>query len=216
MKKLLSTVAAIVCAGALSYGANLSNFNPTTSGCNEASQLLNCINQLIAATNSGTSGIVTGVFSPVSITASTGFDQTLLSAVVNPNTLTAVGQSLRIRCFGTLGANANSKQVKAWLAAGTASNVGAIIGSTASNVNGGSYELELIVTYTGAATSNWMGRGGFGQFNAAVGAANLVSPVVASNATITWANANTAGCSGVAPTSNGDITAQELLVEQIK
>lgn len=216
LKKLLSTVAAVLAASAISYSANITSFNTVLSGCNEASQLLNCINQLITAVTAGVNGNVGTNTVAVSSIASTGFDQQLMTVTVPPNTLTAAGQSLRARCFGTFGANNNSKTIKAFVTSTSTPN-GAIIASLVSTINGGSWNLELLVTYAASATnSNWVGRGEAGTFTTGVAFSNIVSPVVASNSVIDFRTAITASCGGVTPTAAGDITVQELTVEQIK
>src|SRR5216683_3166986 len=117
IKRILSTAAAVFVAGTLSWATNLPLFTTAGSGCNEASQLLNCMNQLVQSINANT-GVV-AVSTSAFGTPATTTETTLQSITVNSNTLSAPGQSLRARCFGTFGSNTNNKTVKLMLTSTT-------------------------------------------------------------------------------------------------
>lgn len=209
--KLLAT--GILCASVIGAGAaNLSTLSG--SQFSEPSQILNTVNTLINNINAGTSGLVAQTQSPVG-TAPTTSEQVLSNFIIPPNQLTANGQSLRARCFGTFAANANAKTVRL-IISGVATQNGAVISSVQSNINGGSWELELLLTYNTAATNTWMGRGSASNQLSSTNTF-LVSPIVATNAVLNFTNSLTAQCNGVVAAGTiGDITSSELIVEQIK
>ena len=249
MKKFLLAAAAVL------FSAQVEAANvPLVTGVQEPSQLLGIINTLITNINSGTSGIVSVGTSAMGTFATTS-ELTLQSVVVPANTLTLPGQSLRARCVGTLGANTSNKLVRMYVATGTsafngmgpiggvagaannwpgtagATQFGNIaFGSLVSNVNGGSWDLELLLTNLGPssalniqnipATVAWVGRGSLQQNYPAVagGGTELVSPVVATSSALNWAQNITVNCAGTSVSTGaiGDISNTEIIIEQVK
>ena len=244
MKKiLLSAAAAIVSLQA--HAANI----PLITGPQEPSQLLGIINTIISNINAGTSGLVSVGTSTMGTFATTS-ELTLQSVVIPANTLTIPGHSLRVRCLGTLGANSNLKAVRVYVAtgtspfngmnggggpawAGTAGATGAggagfvSFGSSASNLNGGSWDLDLLLTNMGAAAASnlpatvaWTGRGTI-QNNQTVSPnaqTSLVSSVHATSSSLDWKQNIIASCAGTTSStaSVGDVSNSEIIVEQVK
>ena len=215
MRKLLSilvpTIAAVIIAGGLAWGAFIPLLSPNTpSGiaCSEPSQSLYCFNQLVQTMNSYL-GLVAAQPGPVASTATTN-EQVLASTVIPAGTLSVPGQQLKLRCAGVTSNDGTAKQVKLYFGSAQISTGGGL--STTSNSG---WELELIVQAAAGsppANSTYIGRGSYGT-------AITVSPVSAYNITDSLAAAAgiTAKCTSIQSAATaGEITEEVFSIEQVK
>lgn len=186
-------------------GANLSLFTGP-AGTNPTADFpigLGTVNQLIQSINSGVGGLINAQTGSVGTGADTTED-VLQTYTLPANTLAATGQSLRITCGWTTGANTNTKLVKLYFGA-------SVVATPAQAANAQTGRLSLIVTRTAAATQKVFGNGMAGTasitpvaeyYNA--GTDNLAAGVVI----------KCTGTNGTAAAN--DIIANEMLVELIK
>jgi hypothetical protein len=210
---LLSTVAAIALAGAASYAANI----PLISGaavpaCEEASQTVNCLNNLITNINSGVSGVVAAYVSPTGSIAAITTQQSLAQVTIPTGTFVSAGQSLRMRCAGYHGTNTDSAKVG--IVFGGAPLTAAMqVSSAAITTTGQAWELELVVTAaTNPPTANsvWFGRGSTGT---------TVIAATASQDTVSTDNLATGQVAACVATTAGtldDIVLDDFIIEQVK
>ena len=197
MKKILSTLAAVLLSGAISYASNIPNF----SGASEPSQIFSYLNQLIGSIQSGVNGLVANGSGAVASTG-TSSEQTLVTTPIAANTLVRAGQALRLRCAGNHAANTDSAVVKLYF--GTSSITTPAMASSAET-----YDIELLVTYNASATSSvYAGRGSVNT--------TVVAPVSGTNTTDDMTTALTAKCTTTTTATAADITNQLFTVEQIK
>lgn len=199
-KRMLAGLAAILCAGAIAFGANL----PLLTGPQPAADLVSIINTLIRSINSGVSGILATNLTA----ASTGADVTedvLQTYSLPANTLGTNGQGVRVVCWGSTGASSNNKTIKLYFGASSIST-----GTYAGNAQ--TWVLRLLVLRTGAATQIVEGDG--------VAGTSSVTPVAVYNnasGTDNLAAAVTIKCTGQNGTASAaDITATGMLVESIR
>jgi len=196
--KALSVIAAVVVSAAIASSANLSLLTGT-SGCNEASQLLSCLNQVIQSINSGVGGLNNAQTAAVALPSTTTAEQTLQTYTLPSSTLATAGQSLRVTCWGTTGANANNKTMKLYFG-------GTSIATATAATNAKGWYLDYIVMRRTATTQGFLGRG--------VVDTTAVSPGV-TDAAETLSGAIVIKCTGTAATAS-DITANGMIVESIK
>jgi len=146
LRVIFASFAAVLAAAVISaQSANLSLFS-STSGCQESSQQLSCLNQLIQAVNGGVSGVVNTSQTSASTTATTA-EVTLQTFTLPANFLSGNSQSLDIECWGQAGATASQKTLKIYFGATSVSS-----GVTAAN--GSVWRASMKVDRTGAATQN--------------------------------------------------------------
>jgi hypothetical protein len=201
MRKLLTTLAALICAGSISFAANI----PLLTGPVDPGNAAGTINTLIQSINSGTAGLFASVATPVAA-ISTTVQQTLASAVIPTGTFTAPGQSIRARCAGITAANVDTKTVGLTFGAG-------IIASSASiTATSASWELELVVTAAQLASP-----GQFQYFSRGSNTTTVIAPTAGSDTTDSATTGITVACIARQGTSTpADITAENFLVEVIK
>lgn len=204
IRKVLSVIAATLAAGLIAggvtYSANLSILSGT-SGCTEGSQMLACLNTVIRNINSGVNGMLTTSITSASTTAVTT-EEILHTYSLPANTIGTNGQGLRIRCWGSTGANANNKTMKLYFGATSVATP-----TAATNAKG--WELQMDVWRTAAATQQTLGTG--------IVDTTAVTPAVSAAGTDSFASAVTIKCTGTNGTASAaDITANGMTVEQLK
>lgn len=164
MRKLLTSVAAIVVAGLSGYGAikaaNLSLFGNISL--QEPSQELAALNTLIQAINSGVTGQYAFVPGPVGNTGTGTTTQNFVfaSATIPTGTLVAAGQGFRARCAGTSNGATN---VNYGIAVGKAIAVSLQTGGTGNSQGTTQPNWDLEIQWQAAtnpvtASYTWMGR----------------------------------------------------------
>jgi hypothetical protein len=197
---LLATAALALIFGGSAFAANVPFV--TGPGPNEPSQTNATINGVIQSIISGVSGYIGGTVGPINSTATTAA-QTLASTVIPSGTLNAAGQSLHIHCWGTTGANTNSKTMRINFG-------GNVFATVASAANAQTWDLEMFAqTSTGSTVSAILGRGGIGTLP--------VTPLASSDTVDNYAGALTASCGGTQGTASAaDIVLQGFTIEQIK
>lgn len=121
------------------------------TGPQDPSQLIASLNGVISSVNSGVEGLIAAATTAVATGTGTT-EQTLQTITVAPNTLAAVGQSLRIRAWGVTGATANNKTMKLYFGA-------SVITTPTAATNAKGWYLELNVLKTGASTQAVIGTG---------------------------------------------------------
>lgn len=200
LKKFLLGVAAVVFASVTAIGANLS----IMSGPQDPSQLLATINTLIQSINTGVSGRLSANLTATG-TGITTAETNLFSYSLPASQLAASGDAVRVVCWGTSAANSNAKTATLYFGASSVSTSGAVVGSAL--FNNVKWRLEMIVMRSGAATQVVTGNGQVST-----------SPVAiyTNSGTDSLAAAVTIRCTGTTATALQDITAQGMLVEQIK
>lgn len=196
----LYALTGLLLSGAAAFGANLSLLSgPTYS---EPSQILNTINTLIRNINAGVGGLINAQTGAVATGTGTA-EQTLQTYTMPAGQLAAAGQSVRVRCWGTTGANGNNKTRKLYF--GTS-----VIATATEAANAQNWVLELVVMRTGAATQSVSGTG-----LAGTGGVTPLSYI--NQGTDSLTAAVVIKCTGTDGTSSAsDITANGMLVEQIK
>ncbi len=147
LKRVLAALAAVICAGAIAWGANI----PLLTGPVDPGNLRGTLNTLIQSINANVGGLLNAQTGSVGTAANTA-ETTLQQYTMPANTLSAAGQSLRITCWGTTGANGNTKTIKLYFGA-------SVISSGAITTTSKSWRYELIVMRTAAATQAVSGSG---------------------------------------------------------
>lgn len=198
MRKLLSTVAAIVMAGGVAYAANV----PLFTGIADPGNIPGILNQVIQSINTNAPGIVAVQPGPVASIATT-VEQNLASAALPAGVIGAPGQTLRLRCGGLSGSNGNTKA--ATLYYGTSKITTGNFTSSAET-----WILELLVTNAGTQPdSTFIGQGAINT--------TVVAPVASNNTTDNLATSLTAKCTATQGTASAaDMTLETFLVEQVK
>lgn len=196
-------LAALAAASALAllgvaHAANL----PLQTGPTDPPTLLAPMNQLVQSINAGVGGLLNAQTAAVSTGTGTS-EQTLQTYTLPANTLTAAGQSLRIKCWGTTGATANNKTRKLYFGA-------SVITTATEAANAQNWTMTLFVMRTGSATQAVEGSG-----LAGTGGVTPISYV--NQGTDDFTTALTIKCTGTDGTSAAsDITANGMTVELIK
>jgi hypothetical protein len=200
LKRIVYALTGLIMTGALAFGANIALLSgPQYS---EPSQILATVNTVIRSINAGVGGLINAQTGAVATGTGTA-EQTLQTYTMPASQLASAGQAVRIRCWGTTGANANNKTRKLYFGA-------SVISTATEAANAQNWVLELVVMRTGAATQSVSGTGLAGTGG--------VTPLSYVNQ---GTDSLTAGvvikCTGTDGTSSaGDITANGMLVEQIK
>jgi hypothetical protein len=198
LKGILAGIAGVFFAAGLAGAANLS----LLSGPQDPSQLLATINQLVQNINFGVNGRLSANVTAVGTT--TTVEQTLMTYSLPANRLATDGDAVRVVCWGQTFANNNSKTIKLYFGNSVVSTA-----SLASDLspNGKKWQLEMIAMRSGAATQMVTGRA----------TVDLTVPVVYTNeGTDALTSAVTVKCTGTTLQSIRDVTAQGMLVEQVK
>lgn len=195
LKRIAAGFVAVVFAAGIAAAANIS----LVSGPQDPSQLLATVNSLVQTINTTVGRIGAGTVA-ASTTATTA--ETTLQQYTIPGALLAnAGDSVRITCWGTTGANANNKTMKLYF--GSTS----ITTPTAATNNKG-WRLQMLVMRRTATTQ---AVDGFGLVDT-----TSVTPQN-TDAAETLANSVLAKCTGTNGTASAaDITAQGMLVEAIR
>ena len=107
MRKLLSTIAAVMFAGGIAWGSNI----PLFQGPIQPANIPAALNLLITEINAGTAGLNSYIPGPVASLGQTA-EQSLASVSIPAGVLTTAGQGLRLTCAGVTAANTNNKTVK--------------------------------------------------------------------------------------------------------
>lgn len=173
---------------------------PYVTGVQEASQLQAALNQLIGSINSGVAGLVSAQTGAVGTGADTTED-TMQQYTLPGGTLATAGQSIRVRCWGTTGADINNKSMKLYFG-------GSSVATPVAATNAKGWFLELLVMKTGANAQSVLGQGTVDV--------TPVSPV-----SITGTDVDTAGvlikCTGTNGTAvANDVLSRGMTVEVIK
>jgi len=164
-KRLLSTAAAVLCAGAIAFGANV----PLIVGPVPAADVQSFLNQLITSFNGATGKISASTLSAGN-TATTA-EVTLQSYTVAPNQLAAGGDSMRVTCWGTAAGGA-AKTARLYFGASVI---------TASSSAGGQWQLSQVITRKSATTQGYTGQGIYNvspSVNSVDGAETLTAAVL--------------------------------------
>lgn len=200
IKGFLAGAAAVVFAAGMAGAANLSLLSG--SQYSEPSQILATVNTVIQNINFGVSGRLSAGLTATGTSLGTTVDQTLMTYTLPASQLANPGDTIKVVCWGTTAANSNVKTAK--LNFGTSQIV---TSSTSGSPNAAKWRLELVVMRSGAATQTVMGNGQI-----------LASPIsIYTNAgTDSLAASVAITCQGNTPTAPQDLTAQGMLVEQIK
>lgn len=174
--------------------------------CQEPSQTVACANNFVNQLNSyfGLSAVQVG---PINSTATTN-EQILSQTPIAPGTLIATGQSLKIHCGGTTGADTNTKTVKLYFGA-------ASITTPAMTTSGINWEMELLVTLAATPNTVILGRGsiggGLGSFAA------LVTPIATNDTFDNLSAAVTAKCTTTQGTASAnDTVLEDFMIELVK
>lgn len=201
IKGFLAGAAAVFFAAGVAGAANLSLLSG--SQYSEPSQILATVNALIQNINFGVSGRLNASVTATGTTSATTVDQNLMTYSLPANQLANAGDGIRVVCWGAAASNANAKTAKLTFGTSTISTANSTTGIT----SGAKWRLELVVLRSGAATQTVMGNG-----------QTLATPLsIYTNAgTDSLTSAVTIACAGNTPTAPQDLTAQGMLVEQIK
>lgn len=195
-------IGAVFLAAGLAVAGNYPGV-PYTSGPFDAGNIPGIINGVIANVNSNTTGLLYSN-ATVSATGTGTTEQTLYTYTLAANTLATNGQTLRIKCGATTAANANNKTLILYFGTSTFT-------TTAVASNAGAFNLELLVTRTGAATQTVWGSGTGGTAGLTV-----ILPT-ATAGTDNLAAATTIKCTGTDGTSSaGDISGKFMTVESLR
>ncbi len=190
----------LITSGVAAFGANLSLLSgPQYS---EPSQILATVNTLIRNINAGVGGLINAQTAAVATGTGTA-EQTLQTYTMPANQLASAGQAVRVRCWGTTGANGNNKTRKLYFGA-------SVITTATEAANAQNWVLELVIMRTGAATQSVSGTG-------LAGTAGVTPLSYVNQGTDNLAASVVIKCTGTDGTSSAsDITANGMLVEQIK
>jgi len=206
MKRILAVLAAITASAAVAFAANI----PLLSGVqySDPSQLLATVNAAISSINTNGPGLYAAQPGPTASIATTVL-QVLGTTVVPTGTLTSPGQSFRIKCSGIASSDTNSKQVGIYF------GTGAVASTAAFTVASAYWNVDLLVTaVTATANTVYTGEAQFGN-SASVGTPSSI--VVGQDTTDNLSGAITVSCQAKQGTSAaGDVTMEDLLVEQVK
>jgi len=190
-KRLAASLAAVVCAGAIAFGANV----PLIVGPVPAADVQAFLNQLITAFN-GATGKISASTLTAGTTATTA-EVTLQQYTVAPNLLAAGGDSLRVTCWGA-GAGSGVKTARLYFGATVV---------TASASAGGYWQLTQVVTRKTATTQGYTG---FGIYNA-------TPTTIGADAAETLTAAVLVKCTGQsAGGAANEVTANGMVVEALK
>ena len=189
-KLLLGALLASVAAAA--FASNV----PPVSGPIDPANQIQLENQTIQAINYGVTGDLAAT--PAAVTTSGTTLQALFSYTLPGGQLSAVGQGLRIKAWGTNSADANAKTVTFAYGAATCALV--VTGS------GNTWRADFTVLKTGAATQTYECDG--------ITSTTVVASVQGTG-TNTDASATTISVSGTAATS-GTMTLAGAIAEQLK
>lgn len=199
-KRIAAALTGLLLSGAIAFGANI----PLLSGPNysDPSQVLATANAVIQATNTGVGGVINAATAAVA--TGTGTTEQILQTYTMPAAqLSAAGQAVRIRCWGTTGATANNKTRKLYFGA-------SVITTATEAANAQNWVLEMVVMRTGAATQSVSATG-------LAGTAGVTPLSYINQGTDDLTAAVTIKCTGTDATSAAaDITANGMIVEQIK
>ena len=198
IKGFLAGMLAVAFAAVVAGASNLT----LMSGPQDPSQLLATINQLIQNINTGVSGRLNASLTTTGTT--TTIEQSLMTYNLPASRLAADGDSVRVVCWGTSAANSNTKTAKLYFGSSVVST--ASTGATAPNAK--KWTLELTVMRSGAAAQVVMGTG----------VIDILTPITVYTATgsDTLTAAVVIKCTGTTSSAVQDLTAQGMLVEQIK
>lgn len=188
--------------GASALGSNLPLYTGP-AGTNPTADFpigLGTVNQLVQAINGGVSGLLNAQTAAVATGTGTA-EQTLQQYTAPANTLASAGQALRITCWGTTGANGNTKTMKLYFGA-------SVVTTPAAATNALGWSLSMLVMRRTATTQG-------------INAGGLVNVTPVSPMTTDGAETLTAGvlikCTGTDGTSSAsDITANGMTVELVK
>lgn len=206
MKRIFSLLSAVIFSGVLAASAANLPLYTGPAGTNPTADWpigLGTINQLVQAVNTGVSGAVNAQTGAVATGAGTS-EQILQQYTLPANSLSAAGQQVTIRCWGTTAANTNNKTRKLYFGA-------SVITTATEAANAAGWDLSLTVMRTGAATQAVVGRGQAGT----AGATNIA--VYQNAGTDSLAASVLIKCTGTDATdSAGDITANAMTVSGVK
>jgi len=147
LKRGLAALAAIICAGAITYAANI----PLLTGPVDPGNLRGTLNALIQSINANVGGLLNAQTGSTGTPANTT-ETTLQQYTMPANTLTTAGQSIRVTCWGTTASNGNNKTMKLYFGA-------SVISTGVLTLNNKSWRLVVTVMRTGAATQAVLGSG---------------------------------------------------------
>lgn len=198
IKGFLAGAAAVLFAAGVAGAANLS----ILSGPQDPSQLLATVNTLIQNINFGVSGRLMAGLTATGTTSATTVDQTLMSYTMPASQLANSGDGVRVVCWGTTASNSNAKTAKL-----NFGNSQITTANASPTPNASKWRLELVVLRSGAATQTVMGNGMVLAAPVSI-YTNAGTDALTSSVAIT--------CQGNTPTASQDLTAQGMLVEQIK
>lgn len=198
MRRFAYALLGLVATGALAWGANV----PLLSGPQDPSQLNATINGVIQSINSNSAGLMSAQTGAVSTGAGTS-EQVLQTFSMPAGQLSLAGQAVRVRCWGATAATANNKTRKLYFGA-------SVITTATEAANAQRWVLEMVIMRTGAATQSVSATG-------LAGTASVTPLSYVNQGTDDLTAAVTIKCTGTDATdAAGDITANGMLVEQIK
>jgi len=200
IKGFLAGAAAVVFAAGVAGAANLSILSG--SQYSEPSQILATVNTLIQNINFGVSGRLMAGLTATGTTSATTVDQTLMSYTLPASQLANPGDGVRVVCWGATASNSNAKTAKL-----NFGNSQITTANASPTPNNSKWRLELVVLRSGAATQTVMGNGMILAAPISI-YTNAGTDALTSSVAIT--------CQGNTPTASQDLTAQGMLVEQIK
>ena len=199
MKKILSTLAAVMLSGAIAAAAYL----PPVIAPFDPGSYIALANTMFSLITSGVNGEIANGSGAISSAATTAA-QTLASTSRPGGTLNRAGQALRLRCAGML-ANTSHTTNTISLTFGSQS-----ITTAAATTSGQGYDLELVVMDGGTQPSTiTSGRGTVGTV--------VVSPTSSTSVTDDLTAAQTAKCTTTQGTASAaDVVNYLFYIEQIK
>lgn len=184
----------------LSLGAAAAANLPLISGPIDPSNQIANFNQVIQSINSGVTGNIAEVVTPVTTIAAT--IQTLATVTLTPNFFTSVGQSIHVRAFGVNDSNADPRTF-------TLSFGGSTIAQVVTGTSANWYvDCTVIVTLLGAT------GGETAECHSQEGT-SVVASVQATNWAVPTNAAITVLLEGTAATA-GTMTLNGAVVEQLK
>jgi hypothetical protein len=200
MRKLLYGLTGLLLAGGIALSANIPLFKEV-----QPSSLVSALNSLIVNINTQTAGLNSFIAGPITSVAGLTTPQTLAQSAIPAGIFSTAGQSLRITCGGTSGANNDAKTVGIKWGSVT-------ISSASFSTSGETWQLHLLITAaTNPVTANTVYIGD-GTINTTV-----IAPVSGNDTTDNpAANAVTASCNAATAGTASDITLENFLVEQVK
>lgn len=196
LKKFLMGTAAVAFAATLAAASNI----PLITGPQDPSQLTAVVNSLIQSINFGVNGRLTSVVTPAQNT--TTAEQTLGTYTLPANRIANTGDAVKVKCWGGFAANSDAKLLKIYF--GTTSFSTSTITATP---NGKSFEADLLVMRTGAATQSAVSK-----ISVDLTATTTQTSITGADS---WAANQTIKCTSTSAASS-DITLQGMIVEQVK